>query len=111
MLTVPQLAAPRPVDAATGPYTLPYFDPSNFRTQERSACHGMLSQTRYFRAISSESRWPHPASMIDRLPRRLRLGFSRSQKPAAELANSPDEVAFVARTASCRVAPSSTPID
>lgn len=39
--------------------------------------------------------------MINRIPRRLRLGFSRSQDPAAEPAESPPEVAFVAYAEDC----------
>ncbi len=39
--------------------------------------------------------------MIDRIPRRLRLGFSRSQEPAVEPAESPPEVAFVAYGEDC----------
>lgn len=39
--------------------------------------------------------------MIDRLPRRLRLGFSRSQEPAAELVPGTNEVAFVAYGEDC----------
>jgi hypothetical protein len=39
--------------------------------------------------------------MIDRLPRRLRLGFSRSGEPAADPGNRADEVAFVAYGEDC----------
>lgn len=39
--------------------------------------------------------------MIDRLPRRLRLGFSRSVESAVEPGKGPDEVAFVAYGEDC----------
>lgn len=39
--------------------------------------------------------------MIDRLPRRLRLGFSRSEEPVAEPAPGANDVAFVAYGEDC----------
>ena len=44
---------------------------------------------------------PHAAPMIDRLPRRLRLGLTRQQDAPAPAGRAPDDVAFVAYGEDC----------
>jgi hypothetical protein len=61
----------------------------------------MLSQTPYFQAMPAGTKPHHIGSMIDRLPRRLRLGFKRADTTPADTVTVADEVDFVAYGEDC----------